>query len=442
MNAPAPWYNAERVAVKGSVILQNWMAERTQQRAEPAAAPSNNGALFPSSSGTYGTQLYEWLTGAASQSHAGPAVTERTALSVSAVYACISLIGGAIASMPLAIYRRTADGRERTDHPIWWLLNEEPCGAMSAAVMWEFLIWSLLLHGDAFAIIQRRGDKIIGIEPVHPLCVNVTEQDETLFYAIADDGIVSAYHQDDVLHIPGLGFDGLRGLSPLRYAAKQAFGTSLAADNYSARFFSNGARPDYVVSVPGKMDKPAADLFRESWMARYAGNQNAHVPAILSGGGDVKALGLSPEDAQLIQTRHYNATDIARFYGVPPHMIAIIDKTTSWGTGIEQQSIGFVKYTLQRHLVKIEQEINRKVFRRSPIFFAEFITAGLERGDYKTRNEGYRIAIGRAGEPGWMTVNEVRRMDNLPPLADGNQLNPGTAPTKGSNNEPPASPAD
>lgn len=410
------------------------------------AGLTNVGPTHALSSGTKGSELYEWLTGAGSLSSAGPAVTERTAMSISAVYSCVALIGGAIASMPLAIYRRTADGRERTDHSVWWLLNEEPCACMSSAVMWEYLAWSLLLHGDAFAVLKRRADKVVGIEPAHPLCVSVTEEDGTLFYAVADRGVVTAYHQDDVLHIPGLGFDGRRGMSPLRYAARQAFGTALAADEYSARFFSNGARPDYVVSIPGKMDKPAADLFRESWMARYAGTHNSHVPAILSGGGDVKALGLSPEDAQLIQTRQYNASDIARFYGVPPHMIGLVDKTTSWGTGIEQQSIGFIKYTLQRHLVKIEQEINRKVFRRSPVFFAEFVTAGLERGDYKSRNEGYRIAIGRAGEPGWMTINEVRRLDNLPPIAGGDALNPGKPPApkspEGNGNEPASPPAD
>ena len=162
-------------------------------------------------------------------------------------------------------------------------------------------------------------------------------------------------------------------------------------------------------------------MFRESWMARYAGVQNAHIPAILTGGGDVKTLSLNPEDAQLIETRNFQAADIARFFGVPPHMIGLIDKSTSFGTGIEQQSIGFVKYTLARHLVKFEQEINRKCFRTARNF-AEFQTSGLERGDYKARNEGYRIALGRAGEPAWMTINEVRKLENLPPIDGGDAM--------------------
>jgi len=417
----ATWYNAERVSQPGSVILSAWKAERE------AARIQNAGHTYPSSAGTSGSQLYEWLTGS-NISSAGPAVTERTAMGIGAVYACIGLIGGAIASLPLPIYRRTPDGRERVSHDVWWLLNEQPCTCMSAAVMWEYLIWSLLLHGDAFAVIQRSpdplsGGKIIGIEPIHPLSVQVREVDERLKYTIFEDGEAMVIDQDDMLHIPGLGFDGLRGMSPLRYAARQTFGLSLAAEEYSARFFSQGARPDYIITTEASMNPDQQRAFRDSWQARYAGLANSHIPALLAGGkSDVKALTLSPEEAQLMAMRTFQTTDIARIYGVPPHMIGIVEKTTSWGTGIEQQGIGFVKYTLQRHLVKIEQEINRKIFRKSLQLFAEFNTAGLERGDTKARNESYRISVGRAGEPGWMTINEVRRLENLPPIEGGDVL--------------------
>jgi HK97 family phage portal protein len=415
----ATWYNAERVAQPGSAILTAWKAERE------AARIHNAGAVYPSSSGTSGSQLYEWMTGG-NISTAGPAVTERTAMGIGAVYACIGLIGGAIASLPLPIYKRTPAGRERIDHDIWWLFNEQPCACMSAAVMWEYLVWSLLLHGDAFAVIKRggpMGTQVVGIEPVHPLSVTVQEVEERLIYTVVDSGKTLVIDQDDMLHIPGLGFDGLRGLSPLRYAARQTFGLSLAAEEYSARFFSQGARPDYIITTESTMNKEQQQLFRESWMARYAGLANAHIPALLSGAkAEVKALTLSPEEAQLMAMRTFQASDVARIFGVPPHLIGITEKTTSWGTGIEQQSIGFVKYTLQRHLVKIEQEINRKVFRKSLQLFAEFNTAGLERGDTKARNESYRIAAGRAGEPGWMTINEIRRLENMPPVEGGDQL--------------------
>lgn len=413
----ATWYNAERVSQPGSVILSTWKAERE------AARLQNAGPVYPSSAGPAGSQLYEWMTGG-NLSTAGPAVTERTAMGIGAVYACIGLIGGAIASLPLPIYKRTTAGRERADHDVWWLLNEQPCAGMSAAVMWEYLVWSLLLHGDAFAVIQRAGPQIIGFQPVHPLTVTVHDVAALggrLAYTVV--GEPKTIDQDDMLHIPGLGFDGRRGLSPLRYAARQTFGLSLAAEEYSARFFSQGARPDYIITTEASMSPEQQRLFRESWMARYSGLQNSHIPALLAGGkSDVKALSLSPEEAQLMAMRTFQASDVARIFGVPPHLIGITEKTTSWGTGIEQQSIGFVKYTLQRHLVKIEQEINRKVFRQTQQLFAEFNTAGLERGDTKARNESYRIAAGRAGEPGWMTINEIRRLENMPPVAGGDQL--------------------
>lgn len=417
----ATWYNEERVRVPGSVILSAWKAQREAER-----SAVTNATTYASSTGTRGSELYEWLTGAGSLSAAGPAVTERTALAISAVYACIGLISGAISSLPLPIYLLNDSGRKRVDHPIYALLNVEPTPANSAAVWREYMMWALLLHGDAFARIHRKGGRasmrpeVERFELLHPIDVSVTRNGQRLAYTILsqEGGPAETLDQDDILHIPGLGFDGLRGMSPLRHAARQSMGLSLAADEYSARFFSNGARPDYVITTPGKMDVEQQRLFRESWMARYAGIANAHIPAILTGGGEVKALSLNPEDAQLIETRNFQAVDIARFFGVPPHMIGITDKQTSWGSGIEQQGIGFVKYTLSRHLVKIEQEINRKLFR-DRTHFAEFLTAGLERGDYKARNEGYRIALGRAGEPGWMTPNEVRRLENLPPLDGG-----------------------
>lgn len=420
MNATASWYNVERVSQPGSVILTAWKAERE------AARKINNAITYPTSSGEPFVQLAASGPGAGSLSTAGPAVTERTALAISAVYACIGLIGGAIASLPLPIYRRTKDSRERVDHLLSDLLNLEPTPACSSAVWREYLLWSLLLHGDGMARIHRKGGRrslqpdIVRLEPIHPLDVSVSINGARLAYQMIDftEGRTITLDQDDMLHIPGLGFDGCRGMSPLRYAARNSMGLSLAADEYSARFFSNGARPDYLITTPGKMDAAQQALFRESWMARYSGLGNAHIPAILTGGGEVKALSIDPGDAQLIETRNFQASDIARFYGVPPHMIGITDKSTSWGSGIEQQGIGFVKYTLSRHLIKIEQEINRKLLRDG-IHFAEFVTAGLERGDYKARNEGYRIALGRAGEPGWMTPNEVRRLENLPPLTDG-----------------------
>lgn len=354
-------------------------------------------------------------------------VNEVTAMQSSAVYACVNLIGGAIASMPAHIYKRLTDRRERADSPLWWLLNEQPSPDISAATMWEYAITSLLLQGDAFIRILRRSaynSEIIGLEPWAPSRVNVKRVDGRLVYVLTPIvGDMFAVDQADMIHIPGPGFNGFRGMSQIKYTLRNPAGIALAADNYSKDFFDNSARPDFVLSTTGNLTEKQIELLRNSWEDRYGGQGNHHKPAILFGGLDVKQLSMNSEDAQLLGTRQFQIEDIARVFGVPPFMIGHTEKTTSWGSGVEQMAIGFVKFTLTRHLKKIEQEVNRKFWPTREKYFVEFLTAGLERGDYKSRNEGYRIALGRAGEPGWMTINEVRAIENLPPDPDGNKLN-------------------
>lgn len=376
-----------------------------------------------------GSELQDWAFLGATA--AGVAVTELTAMQVSAVYASVALIGGAIASMPLTIYQRTGDGREKADHDVWWLLNEQPNPDYSAAIFWESMVSSLLLHGDAFAIIHRADFRypaalITGLEWIPTPRVSVRKESEGLIYStISAQGQRTDHDDADILHIPGPGFNGLRGLSQIQYVLRQSAGIALAADEYSANFFQNGARPDFVIQHPSAPTKEQEDKMREAWELRYQGVKKAHKPAILTGGAQIKELTMNAEDSQLIATRQFQVEDIARIFGVPPHLIGHTQNNTSWGTGVEQMSIGFVKYTLSRHLTKIEQEINRKVWPVSQKYFAEFNTAGLERGDYKTRNEGYRIALGRAGEPGWMTTNEIRRIENMPPVDGGDVFNAG-----------------
>lgn len=418
----ATWYNAERVSQPGSVILQEWNARRQAERVRAA------GVSYPSSAGVKGSELYDWFTGGISLG--STAVTERSAMGVSAVYACVALIGGAIASLPLPIYRRTDGGRERANHPVWWLLNEQPHPDMSAAAFWEYLLTANLLYGDAFAEIVRTSpntNAVRWLRPLHPRCVQVDclEKDNGLVYTVTDpdgDEPTRTILGADMLHIPGVGFNGKRSLSPVRHAARNAVGIALAADEWSAGFFQNGARPDFALTTDGTLKPEQIDSLRDQWANRHAGAANRGKPVVMQGGLNVQPLTVPAEDAQLIETRRMQVEDIARIYGVPPHMIGHTTASTSWGSGIEQQAIGFVRFTLQRHLARIEQEINRKFWPRSLQYFAEFNVSGLERGDYKTRNEGYRVALGRAGEPGWMTINEVRRMENLPPLPEGDKI--------------------
>lgn len=355
---------------------------------------------------------------AGSVSDAGPVISDRTAMSVSAVYSCVGLISGALAGLPLNVYRETDAGRQRIKPDLWYLLNQEASPMWSAASFWEYISWSRLLHGDGYARIIRPGPKlpgIVGFEPVHPLSVQAIVNGNRLVYTLTrDDGSPEIVDQDDMLHFTSPGFDGRRSLSPIQYALRNPVGIAIASDQYSASFFRNGARPDFAITSPVPLTDEKIKQLRESWVARYGGATNSHLPAVLTHGMGVTELTMSAEDSQLIATRAFQVEDIARIFGVPPFMIGYTEKTTSWGAGVEQMGIAFVKYTLQRHLTKIEQEINRKVFRmgRNARNFVEFNVDGLMRGDSKSRAEYYRAALGGSAGPGWMTQDEVRALEN------------------------------
>jgi HK97 family phage portal protein len=368
-------------------------------------------------------------------------VSERTAMNSAAVYACVALLGGAMSNMPLEFFRRGDDNagvdREQYMPDEWWLFNESPFPAWTAATWREYMMWSLLLQGDSFTRIHRASPlspKIVGFEPLHPMSVVVRRYGDRLRYQVSPQPSqqwespappMANYDQDDILHVPGPGFDGLRGMSQITSALHTAGSIALSSDDYMANFFKNSARPDFVLETDGKMEKDQQETLREQWNEKYSGTARSFLPAILTGGLKLKAIQLTANDAQLLDTRKFQVEDICRIFGVPPFMVGQTEKTTSWGTGIEQLGIAFVKYTLGRHLVKIEQEINRKIFRTNPRFCV-FKTDGLLRGDMKTRHEAYRSAIGRAGEPGWMTIDEVRTKEYMPRMGgDAAKLNPG-----------------
>lgn len=397
-----------------STILTRWKAERDAAKIKAAT---------PISSITTGTEMYDILTGGISLGGAGVPVTEQTAMSVSAVYSCVALIGGAIAALPFHIYKRTGEGRERVDSDLWWLFNEQPWPSWTAASAWQFAAQSIALKGDAFWRIHRFSQfsaGISGFEPYHPDKVQVLQQKGRNTYIVQNEsGILEAIDQDDMLHFPGIGFDGKRSLTPIRAALRAPAGIALAADEFAGAFFKNGARPDFALSTDGRLDPEQADYIRTTWGRHHQGPSNAHLPAILSGGLKVQQLTMSAEDAQLLSTRKFQVEDIARIFGVPPHMIGYTEKTTSWGTGVEQMSIGFVRYTLSRYLDAMHQEINRKIWPRSLRMFGEFNRDALLDGDSKTQAEYFAKALGGPGTQGFMSVNEVRRLKNLRPLSDG-----------------------
>lgn len=406
----------------GSRVLGDWIAGR-----EGGAERAGLLALGENEVTTSGTTLGELtnLLGAQSRSVAGVRVTKETAMRVSVVYAAVSLVAGAIASLPISIYERGS--REKVDHDYWYLLNENAGGVWSAFTFWEYLMSSKLFEGDGFAELVRssvRSSKIIALKPLHPLSVDPFKKGDKVLYRVnpSDGGPAYTLDSADMLHIPSLGFDGLRSPSPITFAGREAIGSAIAAQDHSSRFFAGGANFDYALKAPGRLsDKQLGDL-KTSLLARAINGGRG--PLILSGGLEPAQLSINSKDAEILATRLFGVEEISRILGVPPHMIGHTDKQTSFGTGIEQQGIGFVRYTLQRHLTPIRQELNRKFWPVRERLFLEHVVEALERADLKTRYEAYRIAMGRAGEQPWMGADEVRRRENMPPNATL-QRNPG-----------------
>lgn len=353
--------------------------------------------------------------------------TEDSAFTISAIYASVNLIAGAIAGLPMHVFRVNAEGeRDRMyNDPLWWVLNEEMTPRWAASSGWEFMAQSLLMHGDAFAIILRKPDSMpMGIRPVHPIRVSVALNYSTdrLVYSVSPEtgvpGPTVVYDQDDIIHVAGFGFNGFRGLSPLRYALRTTGAISLATQDFAASFFANSARADYALTTEKSLSKEAIDAMRSQLDESHRGPDKAFRPMVLHGGLDIKTITMPIEDMQLVAMRQFQIEDIARIYGVPPFMIGANDKTTSWGSGVESMGIGFVRFTLRQHLNKFETEFNRKLFRNYSKR-VEFDTHDLERADMKSQFEAYRIAIGRAGEPGFMSSREVRQRLNMKKEADG-----------------------
>lgn len=420
MNAPATWYNAERVAQPGSTILNTWRAEREAARAGIQAST-------PISEIVPGTAMYDIMTGNYGDSGAGMPVTEQTVMAIGAVYACVSIIGGALAALPFHLYKRVEGGRERFDDDLWWLFNESPHPNWTAASAWSFAAQSIALKGDGFWRIRRgygaQSSKPVCFEPVHPDRVTILDGNGIRVYKVINaNGTVDDVDPSDMLHFPGVGYDGKRSITPIRAALRPAGGIALAADEYAGSFFRNGARPDFALKTAGKLTDDAAKLLRSTWAQRHGGASNSHLPAILTGGLEVQQLTMTAEDAQLLATRQFQVQDIARIFGVPAHMIGYTEKSTSWGSGIEQMSIGFVRYTLRRYLDAMAQEINRKIWPKSRITFGEFNTDALLDGDSKAQAEYFAKGLGGPGSQGWMTINEVRRLKNLKPVAGGDKL--------------------
>ena len=363
---------------------------------------------------------YSFLFG---RTTSGKPVNENTAMQTTAVYACVRILSEAIASLPLHVYRdKEGGGKELMhDHPLYFLLHDEPNPEMTSFIFRETLMSHLLIWGNAYAQIIRDGSgKVLGLYPLLPNKISV-ERDEhgKLYYVYSRNTEENpnfknygeiVLKEEDVLHIPGMGFDGLIGYSPIAMA-KNAVGMTLACEEYGASFFANGANPGGVLEHPGVLKDPSK--VRESWNSVYRGSNNAHKIAVLEEGMKYQQIGIPPEEAQFLETRKFQINEIARLYRIPPHMIGDLDKSSF--NNIEQQSLEFVKYTLDPWVIRIEQSLARALLLpgEKGTYFIKFNVDGLLRGDYQSRMNGY--ATGR--QNGWFSTNDIREMENLNPIS-------------------------
>ncbi len=351
-------------------------------------------------------------------STSGKRVNERSSMQMTAVYSCVRILSEAVAGLPLHFYRYTDNGgkEKAADHPLYFLLHDEPNPEMTSFVFRETLMTHLLLWGNAYSQIIRNGKgEVIALYPLMPDRMNVERDSKgQLYYEYTvsmDDaptvkGSTVVLPPTEVLHIPGLGFDGLVGYSPIAMA-KNAIGMAIACEEYGAKFFANGAQPSGVLEHPGTLKDPSR--VRESWQSTFGGSHNANKVAVLEEGMKYTPISISPEQAQFLETRKFQINEIARIFRVPPHMVGDLEKSSF--SNIEQQSLEFVKYTLDPWVSRWEQSMARSLLtaEEKKKYFVKFNVDGLLRGDYQSRMNGY--AVGR--QNGWMSANDIRELENL-----------------------------
>ena len=373
----------------------------------------------------YDSPSSRYMTG---RTKSGICITDKNAIQQIAVYACIRVLSEAVAQLPLHVYERTENGRERAvSHALYALLHDQPNREMTSFAFRETMMLHLLVYGNAYAqIIRNNGGQIIGLYPLMANRMKVDRDDSgNLIYIYnryenADPNLKQTgeviLQAEDVLHIPGLGFDGLVGYSPVAIA-KDALGIAKACEDYGANFFANGASPSGVLEHPGTIKD--FNRIREGWKDAYGGN-NSHKTAILEEGMKYTPISIPNNDAQFLETRKFQLEEIARLYRVPLHMIGDLEHATF--SNIEQQSLEFVKYTLDPWLVRWEQALQKALLSESEKrkYFIKFNVDGLLRGDYESRMNGYATAR----QNGWLNANDIREMEDMNPIPeeDGGNL--------------------
>jgi HK97 family phage portal protein len=348
---------------------------------------------------------------------AGLPVTPDTAMRVAAVYACVRLISGAVANLPMDVKRRVDENtrEDMSGSDLWSVLRRKPNGWQTPSQFKRMLQAHVLLRGNAYAQIVRSRGRVVALNPLNPDRMDVSQNDalELKYTYQRRDGRRVVMSADEVMHLVGLTLDGITGVSAITYA-RETIGLSMAQERHGSTTFKNSARPSAVLKHPGQIGPEALANLRASLDAYRSGGDREGQALILEEGMDLSPISMTSEDAQWIESRKFSRTDIAMFFGVPPHMIGDTEKSTSWGSGIEQQSIGFVTYTLEDHLTTWEETANRDLVSADDVF-VRFNRKALVRGDIKTRWDAYVKAL----QWGVYSPDMVLALEDENPRSDG-----------------------
>lgn len=352
---------------------------------------------------------------------AGITVTEESALSYSAVYACVRILAESMAGLPLILYRQNGRNRERAeDHPLYFLLKEQPNPEMTSFELREVMVSHVVTWGNAYAEIDWASNgRVQALWPLRPNKIEEIrrERGELVYWYRRPDNQLVPIPSKNMMHWKGLGSDGLLGWSPIRMHM-EAIGLGLATEEFGSRFFSNGARPGVVLKHPGKLSPEALGRLKSSWSNDHQGLSNAHRTRVLEEGMDIATIGIPPEEAQFLETRKFQVTEIARIFRVPPHMLADLERATF--SNIEHQSIDFVVHTLRPWMVRLEQAMQRDLLTPNErgTYYIKHLVDALLRGDTLTRYQAYATGI----QNSILTPNEAREKEDLNPIDGADDL--------------------
>ncbi|EEW9263453.1 TPA: phage portal protein [Escherichia coli] len=361
---------------------------------------------------TTGTFWQEWY----GTSSSGKVVTADKAIQLSAVWACVRLLSESVSTLPVKIYTRQADGSRKLaqNHPVYQVLCRRPNLEMTPSRFMLMVVASICLRGNAFVEKLFIGSKLVSLVPLLPQNMVVKRLDTgRLEYTYTEDGKKRVIPEKNLMHIRGFGLDGVCGMMPMR-TGRDVIGSAMAVEESAAKIFEQGLQSSGFLSSDNALDEDQRERLR-GYMAKFTGSKNAGKIMVLEGGLKYQGVTMNPEDAQMLESRSFSIEEICRWFRVPPFMVGHTSKQSSWASSLEGMNLQFLTHTLRPLLVNIEQEISRCLLNGEEDLFAEFSVEGLLRADSAGRAAYYTSAL----QNGWMSRNDVRRLENMPPIEGG-----------------------